>query len=454
MNATPAAKSGPFHHTLTFFLLGEDERAVIRDGRDVILRELDPVLDGLYAHLASQPLAQGFFRDAAHRTGARAKQKAHWAKITNMAFDDEHVAYVRRIGETHSTIGLPPVVYLGAYGYLHENLVPRIEKAAASKLPFVGRGRGARLARALGRLIYLDMAMTMDVYGSANGRVESRNALVAMATEFEARIGAMMGDVSAASHALTAAARDMAGLSERATTQTAAIAAASYQASMNVQSVASAAEEMAASIIEIARQAKDAAGVAADASAKAGGTAQQVTELSNSVQGIGEVVGLIDQIAAQTNLLALNATIEAARAGEAGRGFAVVASEVKQLAHQTGQATSRIAGQIEGIRSSTADSVGSITGITEVIDRLNLIAEQISDAMEQQRAATSEIARNVQEAASGTQETSTNVEGVSEAVRHASETAEKVLASANELMSRAEAMQGEVSTFLAQVRAA
>ena len=105
--------------------------------------------------------------------------------------------------------------------------------------------------------------------------------------------------------------------------------------------MASAADELSVSIKDIGQRVTQATQVASQAASDSEQTNTTVAGLAATANKIGEVIGLINEIASQTNLLALNATIEAARAGEAGKGFAVVASEVKALAGQTAKATDR-----------------------------------------------------------------------------------------------------------------
>jgi methyl-accepting chemotaxis protein len=93
-----------------------------------------------------------------------------------------------------------------------------------------------------------------------------------------------------------------------------------------------------------------------------------VNKLIERSRQIGEMVKVIEGIAAQTNLLALNASIESARAGEAGKGFAVVADEIRKLAENSSDAASQIISLIENIESETKATVNSMEFNQELVN--------------------------------------------------------------------------------------
>jgi twitching motility protein PilJ len=105
-------------------------------------------------------------------------------------------------------------------------------------------------------------------------------------------------------------------------------------------------------------------------------TSKRIKRLGESSQQIGEIVGLIDDIAEQTNILSLNASIQAAMAGEAGRGFAVVADEVQRLAERSAEATKQISELVGNIQSDSNEAVVSMEESTrEVVENTRLADE-------------------------------------------------------------------------------
>jgi methyl-accepting chemotaxis protein len=285
-------------------------------------------------------------------------------------------------------------------------------------------------------------------------KVARSQALDRLTREFEGKTETLAQSLAAAARQLQTAAQSMSSTADTANQQSATVAVASEQASANVETVAAATEELAASIREIAHQVTESATISGRAAAEAKHTDHTVQALAEAAQKIGEVVELINSIAAQTNLLALNATIEAARAGEAGKGFAVVAAEVKTLAAQTASATGEIAGHVGHIQAATREAVDVIRRVAATIEEINHIASAIAAAMEEQGAATADIARTITQAAQGTREVSANVGGLKEAATATRGTAGEVLVAAGELSRQAQALTGGLAEFLAGTKAA
>lgn len=284
-----------------------------------------------------------------------------------------------------------------------------------------------------------------------NARARTIADLVA---KFDKVITEVVGGVNSSSTQLQSTAQTMTQTADEMSQQATAVAAASEQASSSVQTVASAAEELSASIGEISNRVSESMRVVGDAVSEANTTNERVKHLAEAARKVGDVITLINEIAAQTNLLALNATIEAARAGEAGKGFAVVASEVKNLASQTAKATEEIAAQVKSIQDETYSSVQAIEHITTTISKVSEISTMISAAIEEQGAATQEISRNVQQAAAGTSEVTENIAGVTVASQDTGRAASDVLEAARHLAQNGSRLKQEVDTFLQGVRTA
>ncbi|WP_372055798.1 methyl-accepting chemotaxis protein [Tistrella mobilis] len=270
---------------------------------------------------------------------------------------------------------------------------------------------------------------------------------------FVDQVAGIVTTLSSATEQVRGSADELSRTAEDQSGRSTTVAAAAEQATANVQTVATAAEELAASIREVGARTAETADVTRRAVTEAEATDATVQELSGSAQKIGDVIELIQQIAAQTNLLALNATIEAARAGEAGKGFAVVASEVKNLATQTARATEEIQVQINAMTGATGRTVEAIRSISGTIGKVGALTTAVASAVEEQVAATAEIARNTQQASSGTSEVLQSITGIADAAGHTGQAAEEMNAASGALADRTRELKRVVDSYVAEIAA-
>jgi methyl-accepting chemotaxis protein len=447
---TQTGQAASLRDRLRFAGLEPSHGEVLRHHRQTLERHVETALRDLFHRFQSYPDAARLFQSERAIDRLHDLHASHWSVLTDARFDGLYAERVKVLADAESQMGLDPRWRLSGQTVVLEHVIdglieeywpksllsgarnPRRKELSDILTAFVrvamvdaeigvslrfnelrhshhramGEQRQAdhgALDTAFGEVIRslanLDFTHKTgeqmpdswrELAGSLDGALEDIGQHLAAAAE--------RGDASdAMSQALSAQANQLA---ERSAAQSASLAG-------TASTLGDITGRLKANLGET-RKAEDAAQSTRSSAEQSGrivGEAMSaMADIEASAEKIGQIIGVIDEIAFQTNLLALNAGIEAARAGDSGRGFAVVAQEVRALAQRSADAAREIKQLVTGTKAQveagvdrvnrTQDAIGGIVQqVTGINDAIAGIARRSGEEMAGLEAVAGELGR-------------------------------------------------------------
>jgi methyl-accepting chemotaxis protein len=291
----------------------------------------------------------------------------------------------------------------------------------------------------------------LDAIGAGLAALAAKNLTHRLPSAMPEAYRRLQSDFNAAAAQLESALAHVANGSEAIGSGASQITMAADDLARRTEQQAAALEETAAALEEITTTVRRSAEGAGHASAIVGSTKTEAERsgaivrravdamgrIEKSSGEIGQIIGVIDEIAFQTNLLALNAGVEAARAGDAGKGFAVVASEVRALAQRSAEAAREIKALIA-------------TSNVEVEQGVDLVGET-GRALETIVAQVAEIDRVVTDIAVGAREQATSLAEVNTAVSQMDQNTQKNAAMVEETTAASHSLRRETEELVRSV---
>ncbi len=413
---------------LDFLEIDTEVQQRLRALAPLIGSSMGPALSEFYTKVSQTPEICGFFESDPQMQIAKSRQEMHWKRITRGEFNEEYTKAVRRIGTVHADIGLEPRWYIGGYGLVLDKILRALIRDRRT-LGAAGRSALGRDVSAITRAALLDMDMSISTYlekfDAARQRAETtqREAFTSIAealaqlaegnlgnrideelsdqtrfNETMERLGAIIASVRKAARSIGSGSGEISMASDNLAKRTEQQAASLEQTAASLDQLTTAVQSSATRAKDAEQMATKARHVAEKGSQIMEETRDAMEQVTAGADEMGQIIGVINEIAFQTNLLALNAGVEAARAGEAGRGFAVVAAEVRALAQRAAEAARTIQVLIDRSTEQTrhsADLVGAthvaLTEIVDVFKDINATVIEVAKSAQNQANSIAEI---------------------------------------------------------------